>query len=72
MSSSHFTPAGQDNNQPSIRARLPAPMLEAVDIAAALSGMNRSSMIRELLAAGLTRRGLWPPLGGPRRKHPRR
>ena len=67
-----FSTYDPDAPQPSIRARLPAPMLEAVDIAASRSGMNRSSTIRELIAQGLARRGLWPPAGPSAARAPRK
>lgn len=60
------------DNPPSIRARIPAPMLAAVDIAAERAGMNRSSMVRELIAMGLARRGLWPPASPSLPKQPRK
>lgn len=47
--------------QPTIRARVPRPMLDRVDEAARHAGMSRSALIRELLALGLAQRGLWPP-----------
>lgn len=47
--------------QPSLRARVPLPMLRAVDLAARRAGMSRSAVIRELLTLGLAQRGLWPP-----------
>lgn len=48
-----------------LRARLPAPLLEALDEAAGAAGMTRSAVLRELLAIGLAARGLWPPAGRP-------
>ena len=50
-----------EGRQPSLRARVPRPMLRAVDLAARNAGMNRSAVVRELIALGLAQRGLWPP-----------
>lgn len=47
--------------QPTIRARVPAPLLRAVDEAAERAGQRRSTLVRELLTLGLAERGLWPP-----------
>ncbi len=44
-----------------VKARLPRPMLAALDAAADLSGMSRAAALRDVLVAGLTARGLWPP-----------
>lgn len=47
---------------PPLNARFPAPMLAALDSAAAReSAGNRSDMLRALVAEGLRSRGLWPP-----------
>ena len=51
----------ETSRQPSLRARLPHPMLQAVDLAARRAGMSRSAVVRELLSLGLAQRGLWPP-----------
>lgn len=47
---------------PKLRARLPVPMLQAIDRAAESEAHgNRSDLVRALLAEGLKARGLWPP-----------
>lgn len=51
-----------DTRLPAVRARLPAPMISALDAAAAReSAGNRSDLLRSLVAEGLKARGLWPP-----------
>jgi hypothetical protein len=44
-----------------LRARVPRPLIEAVDSLAQRCGVSRSTAIRDLLVAGLTVRGEWPP-----------
>jgi predicted DNA-binding protein len=44
-----------------VNARLPVPMVEALDKAAEASGQTRSAALREMLTLGLIKRGLWPP-----------
>ncbi|MBM4369647.1 MAG: hypothetical protein FJ102_25785 [Deltaproteobacteria bacterium] len=46
---------------PTLRARVPRPMLAAVERAAVASGTTVSAAARELLALALAQRGLWPP-----------
>lgn len=54
---------------PLLRARVPEPMLAAVETAADLNGATVSATIRELVAVALTARGLWPPPPRVRRAH---
>lgn len=46
---------------PTLRARVPRPMLAAVERTAHASGISVSAALRELLAHALAGRGLWPP-----------
>lgn len=46
---------------PLLRARVPPPLLAAVEAAAELNGATVSATVRELVAVALTARGLWPP-----------
>lgn len=47
---------------PILRTRAPQPMADAVHRAAAASGQTPSACLRDLIAAGLRERGLWPPV----------
>lgn len=49
------------NRFPTVHTRVPLPMLDAVDAAAALDGTTRSTAVRDLLMVALAQRGLWPP-----------
>ena len=62
----HFgeNPSADDARMPAICARLPRPLISAVDRAGALAGQRRSAVVRELLTDALRVRGLWPPQGG--------
>ncbi len=51
----------EDHRQPTLRARVPEPMMLAVDATAAACGTTRSTAVRELLIFALSSRGLWPP-----------
>lgn len=46
---------------PLVRARVPRPLLAAVEASARVSGQSLSAALRELLTAALTQRGEWPP-----------
>lgn len=56
---------------PVLRARVPPPMLEAVEAAAEASQTSLSATLRELLAGALTARGLWPPTPSAKRRRVR-
>ena len=47
----------------SLRARIPRPIMRALDELARRYGTTRSSIVRELLRSGLQERGVWPPGG---------
>jgi metal-responsive CopG/Arc/MetJ family transcriptional regulator len=49
------------SRQPVLHIRTPQPLLDAIDKAGDLQGMNRSATVRELIVEGLKARGLWPP-----------
>ena len=53
----------EDPRLPTLRIRVPAPMLDALDATAAACGTTRSMVGRELLLTALTARGMWPPRG---------
>jgi hypothetical protein len=50
-------------HRPTVRLRVPPPMLGALDAVVTRTGQTRSEVIRSLLAAGLQRIALWPPAG---------
>ena len=59
-----------DLRLPGLHARVPVPMLRAIDTAAAQeTDGNRSNLVRALLTEGLKTRGLWPPRGEEEHSH---
>ncbi len=46
---------------PTIKVRIPKPLLAAVAEHGRLIGDTRTAAVRDLLVAALTARGLWPP-----------
>lgn len=53
-----------DPRLPTLRIRLPAPLLVAIAATAKQTGQTTSAAARELLIVGLTSRGQWPPKEG--------
>jgi hypothetical protein len=50
-----------NNTSPILQARVPEPMLAAVDTAAEYAGQSRSDILRQALETELRSRGVWPP-----------
>ena len=56
----------QDHESPTmkavVRTRIPDPMHERMLRTAKMQGYSMSELLRELIAEGLTQRGMWPPI----------
>lgn len=48
-------------HMPHVAARVPRPVVKAIDTLSEQLGMSRSRVVCDLLIAALSERGLWPP-----------
>lgn len=64
------TSTTDDRPLPVLAARCPIPMHAAVEALADRQGQRKGTVVRELIADSLRRRGLWPPKAASKPRHP--